>query len=186
MLTKCPECGGDCCEPWFPTPANEIENPVEEEKSKSLDNLATALMITGGLMAVPCIGAALFGFGAAGIVGGSFAAGVQSGIGNVAAGSAFATLQSLGATGTFVTGASYGGAAAGAGAVGKLVSKFTRGDEASREYTTNNSAGAGAEYKRWKDKGNKSDGNTEQNENETGDETENETDDEIDEIGMSM
>ena len=36
------------------------------------------------------------GFGASGIVGGSIAAGVQSSIGNVVAGSLFAKLQSLG------------------------------------------------------------------------------------------
>lgn len=40
------------------------------------------------------------GFTSAGIAGGSLAAAWQSSIGNVAAGSAFATLQSLGATGT--------------------------------------------------------------------------------------
>ena len=39
------------------------------------------------------------GFTSSGIAAGSVAAGVQAGIGNVAAGSAFAGLQSLGATG---------------------------------------------------------------------------------------
>jgi hypothetical protein len=47
------------------------------------------------------LSATLAGFGAAGIAGGSIAALIQSGIGNVAAGSLFATMQSLGATGTF-------------------------------------------------------------------------------------
>ena len=42
------------------------------------------------------------GFGTGGIVAGSIAAGIQSGIGNVAAGSAFATLTSWGMTGKFI------------------------------------------------------------------------------------
>ncbi len=41
------------------------------------------------------------GFGTVGIVGGSIAAGIQSGIGNVVAGSAFSICQSLGMTGFF-------------------------------------------------------------------------------------
>ena len=44
---------------------------------------------------------AAIGFGSAGIVGGSIAAGIQSGIGNVAAGSLFSVFQSLGMTGFF-------------------------------------------------------------------------------------
>ena len=43
----------------------------------------------------------LIGFGSTGIVAGSIAAGIQSAIGNVAAGSIFATLTSWGMTGTF-------------------------------------------------------------------------------------
>ncbi|KAI1798529.1 hypothetical protein F4811DRAFT_548165 [Daldinia bambusicola] len=49
------------------------------------------------LIAGPALAAA--GFGASGIVGGSIAAGAQSAIGNVAAGSLFATLQSAGMAG---------------------------------------------------------------------------------------
>lgn len=41
----------------------------------------------------------LIGFAKAGVVAGSIAAGIQSTIGNVAAGSVFAALQSVGATG---------------------------------------------------------------------------------------
>ena len=43
------------------------------------------------------------GFGITGIVGGSIAASIQSAIGNVAAGSYFAGLQSFGASGGFLT-----------------------------------------------------------------------------------
>lgn len=60
------------------------------------------LLITGGIgllgsYAVPT----LLGFGSAGIAAGSVAAGIQAGIGNVAAGSLFSTLTSMGMTGTF-------------------------------------------------------------------------------------
>ena len=47
--------------------------------------------MTGGL--------AVAGFGTAGVAAGSLAAGIQSGIGNVVAGSLFATAQSVGAVG---------------------------------------------------------------------------------------
>ena len=60
----------------------------------------------------------LLGFGSAGIVAGSVAAGIQSAIGNVAAGSAFAWLTSLGMTGTLATTATVGGAVGIGGAAG--------------------------------------------------------------------
>ncbi len=53
----------------------------------------------GGAVAVAATVPTLIGFGTAGIVGGSIAASIQSGIGNVAAGSPFATFQSAGASG---------------------------------------------------------------------------------------
>lgn len=59
-------------------------------------------LIMGAFVGCGVTGAAilpLFGFGTGGISAGSFAASWQSYIGNVAAGSLFATLQSLGATG---------------------------------------------------------------------------------------
>jgi hypothetical protein len=61
-----------------------------------------SLLIIGGIgllgsYAVPT----LLGFGSTGIVAGSVAAGIQSTIGNVAAGSTFATLTSWGMSGTF-------------------------------------------------------------------------------------
>lgn len=60
------------------------------------------------------------GFSSGGVVAGSLAAGTQAGIGNVAAGSLFAVLQSVGATGVIVAALPYvaiGGAIIG-GAVG--------------------------------------------------------------------
>lgn len=56
----------------------------------------------------------VLGFGAGGIVAGSVAAAIQASIGNVAAGSAFAVLTSLGMTGA-LAGTAAVGAALGAG-----------------------------------------------------------------------
>lgn len=52
-----------------------------------------------GCFALAPVALGAIGFSAAGVVGGSIAAGVQSSIGSVAAGSLFATLQSVGAAG---------------------------------------------------------------------------------------
>ncbi|ODN90789.1 hypothetical protein L198_06106 [Cryptococcus wingfieldii CBS 7118] len=57
----------------------------------ALTVLAAGPIVGGGL--------GLFGFGAAGVTAGSLAASIQAGIGNVAAGSLFAFLQSAGAGG---------------------------------------------------------------------------------------
>ena len=73
------------------------------------------------------VSATLVGFGAAGIAAGSIAAAIQSSIGNVVAGSLFATMQSLGATGTF-TAMTTGGLVT-AGASGAAVAVASGGDE---------------------------------------------------------
>ena len=62
------------------------------------------------------------GFGTAGIVGGSIAAGIQS-IGNVAAGSLFATLTSLGMTGVFASTVAVGAILGGAGGLATYLQK---------------------------------------------------------------
>jgi len=54
----------------------------------------------GGTTVLGSAGLTFAGFTGSGIAGGSYAAAWMSSIGNVAAGSTFATLQSLGATGT--------------------------------------------------------------------------------------
>ncbi|KAH8801371.1 hypothetical protein F5884DRAFT_862071 [Xylogone sp. PMI_703] len=56
-----------------------------------------AVIIAPGILWVPALG--VVGFGPGGIGAGTWAAGIQSGIGNVAAGSVFATMQSAGAGG---------------------------------------------------------------------------------------
>ena len=113
IVTSCPHCGSDdieCVQRVKPT-TKKITKPKGNDKN----NLPKLLMIGGAVVAAPCIVASALGFGVAGIAAGSVAAGVQSTIGNVVAGSAFATMQSLGATGTFAYGATAGGATAAAG-----------------------------------------------------------------------
>ena len=63
------------------------------------EKVALAIGIVGATGVAISAGAASLGFTSSGIAAGSFAAGLQAGIGNVAAGSTFATAQSLGATG---------------------------------------------------------------------------------------
>jgi hypothetical protein len=71
--------------------------------------LSTILITSGVVTLSICFPAIFAGFGTSGIAAGSAAAGIQSGIGNVAAGSAFSTATSLGMKGVFVKG-SVGGA----------------------------------------------------------------------------
>ena len=62
------------------------------------EKVALAIGIVGATGVAISAGAASLGFTSSGIAAGSIAAGLQAGIGNVVAGSAFATAQSLGAT----------------------------------------------------------------------------------------
>lgn len=138
MLLKCYHCGKETS--WNPCENEEdaiisnksvaaehqgAHNKGDNDKEKCWfrDNIPKVLMIAGAVVALPCLAASAVGFGAAGIVGGSLAAATQSAIGNVAAGSAFAIFQSLGATGVFVNGAAAGAAAVGAGAAVSVMSK---------------------------------------------------------------
>ena len=83
--------------------------------------MATLLIIGGSLAAAGGLGATLLGFGTAGIAAGSLAAATQATIGNVAAGSLFASLTSLGMTGAFTTTAAGGGITAAIGAIIALI-----------------------------------------------------------------
>ena len=74
--------------------------------------------IVGGVVAGAAIIPIALGFGGAGVVAGSAAAAIQSGIGNVVGGSLFAICQSLGMTGFFTTAASSGAAVAATAAAG--------------------------------------------------------------------
>lgn len=64
-----------------------------------MDPITYILLVIAGLALFVCCLRGL-GFGAAGVVAGSIAAAIQAIIGNVAAGSAFAIAQSIGATGS--------------------------------------------------------------------------------------
>ena len=83
--------------------------------------MASLLIIGGGLAAAGGLGATLFGFGTAGVVAGSLDAATQAAIGNVAAGSIFATLTSWGMTGALTTTAAGGGITAAVGAIVKVI-----------------------------------------------------------------
>ena len=73
-----------------------------------MNTALTGVAIVGGIAAGVAVIPIALGFGTAGVVGGSIAAGIQSGIGNVVAGSLFAICQSLGMTGFFTSAASTG------------------------------------------------------------------------------
>ena len=66
-----------------------------------MNTVLTGIAITAGIATGAALIPVALGFGATGIVGGSAAAAIQSGIGNVAAGSLFSICQSLGMTGFF-------------------------------------------------------------------------------------
>ncbi|KAH7116866.1 hypothetical protein B0J11DRAFT_537743 [Dendryphion nanum] len=81
---------------------------------------------------------AAVGFGAGGVVAGSVAAGMQAGIGNVAAGSAFAILQSAGAGGAgivIVQGVAGGLTAAGAAVLNSpdIIKAIKKDDKQNKE-----------------------------------------------------
>ena len=74
------------------------------------------IVITGTVVVGVAVGAAvlpLIGFGAGGVAAGAIAAGIHSGIGNVAAGSLFAVTQSFAATGGAAVLATIGGVVSG-------------------------------------------------------------------------
>lgn len=75
------------------------------------------MIIGGTLIGLAGIVPIAIGFGGAGIVAGSAAAAIQSGIGNVVAGSLFARMTSLGMRGVFSTLGRIGTVTAGVGAV---------------------------------------------------------------------
>ena len=66
-----------------------------------MNAVLAGIAITAGVATGAALIPVALGFGATGIVGGSAAAAIQSGIGNVAAGSLFSICQSLGMTGFF-------------------------------------------------------------------------------------
>ena len=113
----------------FANPCKAPPNPnIETEQDKETP---TWVYIAGGAAVGVAVGVAaivalpVLGFGTAGVAAGSVAAGTQAAIGNVVAGSLFATAQSIGATmgvATVATGAAAGGVVgAGGGAIASQV-----------------------------------------------------------------
>ena len=78
--------------------------------------MASLILLGGTLATWFGLGGTLFGFGTGGIIAGSAAAAAQAAIGNVAAGSLFATMTSLGMQGVLAGAAIGGGVATAVGA----------------------------------------------------------------------
>ena len=85
--------------------------------------ISNGLMKAGGAILSVGLIPIILGFGPVGIVAGSIAAGIQSGIGLVSAGSVFATMTSLGMSGYFFGTSIVGAATVVTGAVTKILSK---------------------------------------------------------------
>ena len=84
--------------------------------------IGTLAMIGGGIIGAAGLIPMAIGFGTAGIAAGSIAAGIQSSIGAVTAGSTFATMTSFGMTGLFSSLATVGTGITGIGAaIGALI-----------------------------------------------------------------
>ena len=101
-----------------------------------MSNKSEKAIIAGTVIAVVSSIPIPLGFGTAGIAASSYAAASQAAIGNVAAGSWFATLTSLGATGVYVKGVVTGAVAAAPGLVVKLhqlIKKKTKKDKLEQE-----------------------------------------------------
>ena len=95
---------------------------------KLIGNVTIGVGVTALLL--PSITASLAGFGSGGIVVGSKAAAWQSAIGGVVAGSLFAKLQGMGASGLFLSGIWKGAATVAGGAVTAAASSTSsRGEE---------------------------------------------------------
>ena len=92
--------------------------------------------ITGGVITTVALIPIGIGFGTAGIVGGSIAAGIQAIIGNVAAGSLFAVCTSLGMTGVFASSAAVGAILGAGGLVSYMKGKFSASKDAELIHTT--------------------------------------------------
>ena len=83
--------------------------------------MATILLAAGGIATALGLGSTLFGFGTAGVVAGTAAAATQAAIGNVAAGTIFATMTSLGMQGILAGTAIGGGITTALGAIVALI-----------------------------------------------------------------
>ena len=83
--------------------------------------MATILLAAGGIATALGLGSTLFGFGTAGVIAGTAAASTQATIGNVAAGTLFATMTSLGMQGILAGTAIGGGITTVLGTIAALI-----------------------------------------------------------------
>ena len=88
--------------------------------------IGTLAMIGGGIVGAAGLIPMAIGFGTAGIAAGSIAAGIQSSIGAVTAGSTFATMTSFGMTGVFSSLATIGSSIFAVGGISNLYNYFKR------------------------------------------------------------
>lgn len=89
------------------------------------------LAIGGAVVAAGAAFPIVIGFGTAGIAAGSIAAGIQSAIGNIAAGSLFASMTSVGMTGGFATAAAGGAVTS---AIGTVMTQANRDQNDQNRY----------------------------------------------------
>mmetsp|Transcript_17087 Transcript_17087/g.27277 ORF Transcript_17087/g.27277 Transcript_17087/m.27277 type:complete len:205 (-) Transcript_17087:6-620(-) len=97
-------------ENWLPNDrlCLECDEQRQTDRWKKVAVAGKVVAVGGLVVATGGVGLALAGFSTAGIVGGSIAAASQASIGNIAAGSLFAMLQSAGATGAIASATSAG------------------------------------------------------------------------------
>ena len=109
---------------------------MESQNSSLWRKIGLGAAITGGVIAGVALLPITLGFGTAGIVGGSIAAGIQAAIGNVAAGSLFAVCTSLGMTGIFASTAAVGAILGAGGLAAYIKGSFDARRDAQLIYTT--------------------------------------------------
>lgn len=109
---------------------------MESQNSSLWRKIGLGAAITGGVIAGVALLPITLGFGNAGIVGGSIAAGIQAAIGNVAAGSLFAVCTSLGMTGIFASTAAVGAILGAGGLAAYIKGSFDAKRDAQLIYTT--------------------------------------------------
>ena len=92
--------------------------------SNTFKKIGIGAAVAGGVITGVALIPITLGFGGAGIIAGSVAAGIQAAIGNVAAGSSFAICTSLGMTGIFASSAAVGAILGVGGLATYLAGKF--------------------------------------------------------------
>ena len=97
---------------------------MNNNRNTIIKKVAIGATIVGGVILGASLIPITMGFGTAGIVGGSIAAGIQASIGSVVAGSAFTICTSLGMTGVFAASAAVGAILCAGGFAAYLKSRF--------------------------------------------------------------